>query len=1171
MNNNQIGNKIVNFKIQGFQNLSHSKILFEQRMISLGNQNKELELNKVVNKNASFFDENHLKQDQREEDEVMKIEENTQVIRNFQDINNRKNNRQVQTELKDRIYSLFLIKIMDLHIFDQVLSFLDIDKLNQFANMSNQIRIRVKKYFLCNTFQKQIKCFEKQKKTALYETMLFHMKNKMKFYYQSEKFQEKELLQLNVQDHLLQLTILFNDLIDQGAQIKDISEVIPYVKQRGVRESFSDVFNLEECSYSSQVNQKNTLVELTQSKNLSQKLNLFLSILQEQRAIRTVFKFDEDEIGEREMKSQIIRYINWKGFERVRPIVVKRIQGEKFRKENNIYAFLNKNNLNRILPFLSVKEIIRFAQTSKKINWIISLNIENQLHQLIQKKQEKIQELNIDESLIQQAEQFSSYLILNNRIQECLQFEVVLISNLQAIVQILNYLTDQNQSMIDLGQAYAWEYILEQREAVYSQFIQQFIPQTNTNGQVNSTSQTQDQSQIQEEPVSFYYESQEEFSIITQTLKSIRNQLRDNLEIDPSFQTYLHEYFTFFYQINKQIILLTKLYNKNTIIPPIYANSIFDNLILSFCYEYTQNQQEEQNEGANDYQNQVQEEEQQEQDEEEQEQDYEEQEDNQSQIEEEDDDDQSQQVNQDQQLVEEEGDQQQEDEEGNQQLEEEKNQQLEEEIQQELDQKLDVEKQDETFQGFMRNQSQQNSQSANQQHILKPVGKYWLIFGIILAIDLVAIVLPLVSHFKIAAINSKNDHIMSLYDKPQIKDIIVIKESENQHDDCPQDYHDIFNYEFQGYKPFYLCRQNVLPYKQGETYVDEREQCQFFEDQKPKKLSILKLGNENIRICGKYMNINIQQKQQCDQNEVVCSFISEFNSFICANSEKDCPINNIQMDEIQSANGSYQQQLSPQRQAPNQLPLLGFEIVEGETKCINKDASMFQDRKYHEIFKRMKYSNQCDRDYLYNTVFDMSEHDFYEANDMNFLNQINDFNPTNQYKYTSMIIHQVPWDLKHRDQYESYIQWWNEDIIYQDNIQVFFLFLNLITAILVALLSWISTDRIENFKLGFKLFQIIALWFFFIKSILKYRYLFQDITSNAKISSPQIISDVLKTKQIYYESIDLLDTIMISFVTTSIMLCIMQKWYFRKQTILNSKVSIQQLQTFQPFFDDDQI
>ncbi|KAL4499292.1 hypothetical protein ABPG72_006878 [Tetrahymena utriculariae] len=471
----------------------------------------------------------------------------------------------------------------------------------------------------------------------------------------------------------------------------------------------------------------------------------------------------------------------------------------------------------------------------------------------------------------------------------------------------------------------------------------------------------------------------------------------------------------------------------------------------------------------------------------------------------------------------------------------------------------------------MRNQEQQNSQSATAQHVYKPVANYWLIFGIVIAIDLVAIVLPLVSHFKITTINSKNDHIMSLYDKPQIKDMIFIKEEENQHNDCPQDYHDIFTYEFQGYKPFYLCRQNVLPYKQGETHVDEREQCQFFEEQKPKKLSILKLGNLNIRICGKYMNINLQQKQQCDKNEVVCSFLSEFNSFICANTEKNCPINNIQMDEIQTSDGKYEYSLQFQRQAPNQLPLLGFEIVEGETKCKNSNASMFQDRKYHQIFKRKKYSNQCDRDYLYNNVFEINEHDFYEANDMNFLNQIHDFNTSNQYKYTPMVIHQIPWNLQHRDLYESYVQWWNEDIFHQNYIQIIFFFLNLLTAIFVAILSWKSSDRNENLKLGFKIFQIITLWFFFIKSILKYRYLFQDMTSNAQISSSQIISDIFKTKQIYYMSIDILDTIMISFVTTSIMLCIMQKWYFRKQTILNSKVSIQQLQTFQPFFDDDQI
>ncbi|KAL4454594.1 hypothetical protein ABPG74_021799 [Tetrahymena malaccensis] len=471
----------------------------------------------------------------------------------------------------------------------------------------------------------------------------------------------------------------------------------------------------------------------------------------------------------------------------------------------------------------------------------------------------------------------------------------------------------------------------------------------------------------------------------------------------------------------------------------------------------------------------------------------------------------------------------------------------------------------------MRNQQQQNSQSTTTQHVYKPEAKYWLIFAIVIAIDLVAIVLPLVSNFKISTINSKNDHIMNLYDRPQIRDMIIIKEQENQHDDCPQDYHDLFNYEFQGYKPFYLCREHVLPYKQGETYVDEREQCQFYEDQKPKKLSILKLGNQNFRICGKYMNINIQQKQQCDKNEVVCSFISEFNSFICANSEKDCPINNIQMDEIQTADGQYQQSLQFQRQAPNQLPLLGFEIVEGETKCINNDASMFYDRKYHKIFKRKKYSNQCDRDYLYNNVFEINEHDFYEANEMNFLNQIHDFNTSNQYKYTPMVIHQIPWDLQHRDQYESYVQWWDEHIFYQKDIQMYFLFLNLLTGIIVAILSLKSSNRNENLKLGFKLLQIIILWFFFIKSILKYRYLFQDMTSNSKISSSQIMNDISKTKQIYYESIDILDTIMISFVTTSIMLCIMQKWYFRKQTILNSKVSIQQLQTFQPFFDDDQI
>ncbi|KAL4454593.1 hypothetical protein ABPG74_021798 [Tetrahymena malaccensis] len=560
----------------------------------MSNQNKELGLNDVVHSNVSLLDDNHSKQDQRKEDEVMDVEDNTCFeLKSYCDSNNRQN-RQTSTELNNKIYSLFLIKIMDLNIFDLVLSFLDIEKLNQFANLSNKIRIKVRHYFLNNSFLKQIKCFEKQKKSALYETMLFHMKNKIKFYYHISYFEENELLQLNTQDHLLQLTVLFNDLVDQGAQIKDISEVIPYVQQRGIKQCFSDMFTLQNCSYSSQVNQQQSLVELAQSKSISQQLNFFLQILQEQRAIRSVFKFDEDEVEEREMKSQIIRYLNWKGFERIRPVIVKRIQSQKFNKENSIYEFLNKNNLSLILQFLSVKEIVNFAQTSKKINTIISLNIENYINQLVQKKQEKIHELNIDISLIQQAEQFTYYLILNNRIQECLQFEVVLISSLQAIVQILNYLTDLNQGFIDLGQAYVWEYILEQREGVYSQFIQQFIPQVNSNEQQTSACQTKDQNSIQEEPVSFYYESQEEFSIITQTLKSIRSQLRNNLEIDPSFQTYLSEYLKFFYQVNKQIILLTKLSNKNALIPPIYANSAFDNLIASYYYEYALNQQEDQ-------------------------------------------------------------------------------------------------------------------------------------------------------------------------------------------------------------------------------------------------------------------------------------------------------------------------------------------------------------------------------------------------------------------------------------------------------------------------------------------------------------------------------------------------------------------------------------------------
>jgi len=88
-----------------------------------------------------------------------------------------------------------------------------------------------------------------------------------------------------------------------------------------------------------------------------------------------------------------------------------------------------------------------------------------------------------------------------------------------------------------------------------------------------------------------------------------------------------------------------------------------------------------------------------------------------------------------------------------------------------------------------------------------------------------------------------------------------------------------------------------------------------------------------LLFCGKYLEKNIELKAQCEEYEIECSRLDNYEASICAGSFDACPINDISLVSSEEMSSSEIPILSTSKIAQNKMPILSFALVEGSIKC----------------------------------------------------------------------------------------------------------------------------------------------------------------------------------------------------------------------------------------------